>query len=111
MSSTEETHGDAHAHGDDAHGHGDDHSGHESATTFIKEESLQDKGLQLAACVVACGLLFMMYIWWTAPISYVPEEEHKGIQTPADAKGSEPGTRNNQPGPASVPAPAPGTAK
>jgi hypothetical protein len=109
MSSPDETHREpASVHDDQAakSGHTDDHGhddhAHDVATEFIKEDSLQDKSLQVVAIAVACGLLFMMWIWWTAPISYTPEEEHHGIKAPADAKGGEPSRSDT-----AAPTPAP----
>jgi hypothetical protein len=74
---------DAHAH--DAHGH-DDHAGHESATEFIKEDSGQDKLLQLVTVLAGAGLIFMMWIWWSNPLPAM--SEHPAPKVPELKEGS-----------------------
>jgi hypothetical protein len=89
----ETSHGSADAHGnkDDAHGHDahdahghDDHAGHETLAEFVKEDSTQDKLLQLVTALAGAGLIFMMGIWWSTPLP----AEHAAPKVPELQDGS-----------------------
>jgi len=77
MSKSDETHQSADVHDDAGHGHG--HDAHPVDVDFVDETSGYDRLLQLVCVLAGAGLVMMMWLFVSSPITATEEHNFENL--------------------------------